>query len=70
MSITSFDELNKILNSKIERCDTNMRKSIVAEESSRPICRYLATGCTFVDMKYSYRCGSTTIGRIFVKKFG
>nr|CAH7764819.1 unnamed protein product [Callosobruchus chinensis] len=38
MSITSFDELNKILNSKIERCDTNMRKSIVAEESSRPIC--------------------------------
>lgn len=26
--------------------------------------RYLATGCSFVDMEYSYRCGSTTIGKI------
>lgn len=26
--------------------------------------RYLATGCTFIDLEYSYRCGSTTIGRI------
>lgn len=32
MSISSFNELLEILDSKIKRCDTNMRKSIPAEE--------------------------------------
>ncbi|XP_050357371.1 uncharacterized protein LOC126778069 [Nymphalis io] len=64
MSIASFDELTSILKLSISRQDTVMRKSIPAEQRLAMTLRFLATGCSFEDLQYAYRCGISTISNI------
>ncbi|KAF0715920.1 protein ALP1-like [Aphis craccivora] len=58
MSTTSFDELHLKLNDSIQRQDTFMRECI------QPVQMYLASGCSFVDLHYTFLLGVSTISKI------
>ncbi|KAJ8877180.1 hypothetical protein PR048_021633 [Dryococelus australis] len=63
----SFKQLLAFLKIHIERADTNMRKSIPAEERLAITLRYLATGCSFTDLHYIFRCGIYTARQIVIE---
>ncbi|CAL4066116.1 unnamed protein product, partial [Meganyctiphanes norvegica] len=66
MSHNSFKELLELLEPHIKKKDTNMRRSIAPEERLAITLRYLATGCSFRDLHYSFRIGhNTAYGIVF-----
>jgi len=58
MNSSSFDVLLKKVEPKIKKQDTHMRKSITAEERLSATLRFLATGRSYEDLKFS--CGIST----------
>nr|CAH7761158.1 unnamed protein product [Callosobruchus chinensis] len=64
ISIESFDELLELCRNDLSKQDTILRKSICPEEKLFVTLRYLASGCTFMELHYNYRLGYTTIGTI------
>nr|XP_022911162.1 protein ANTAGONIST OF LIKE HETEROCHROMATIN PROTEIN 1-like [Onthophagus taurus] len=64
MSIASFHELNHKLKDVLQRQDTVMRDCIEPMQMLAVAIRYLASGCTFTDLHYTYRLGLTTISNI------
>ncbi|XP_060810720.1 uncharacterized protein LOC132904419 [Amyelois transitella] len=67
MSMTTFDDLLKRVNEDLKKHDTNMRKSITPEEKLAICLRYLASGCSYMDLHYAYRVGVSTINSIIVE---
>nr|CAI5869487.1 unnamed protein product [Callosobruchus analis] len=64
MSIASFHELNHKLKGVLQRQDTTMRDCIEPKQMLAVAIRYLARGCTFTDLHYTYRLGLATISNI------
>ncbi|CAH1995737.1 unnamed protein product [Acanthoscelides obtectus] len=64
MSVSSFDELLQRVQTQLQRQDTNMRNCIQPEQMLAVTLRYLASGCSFTDLYYSYRLGISTISKI------
>ncbi|XP_045480933.1 putative nuclease HARBI1 [Harmonia axyridis] len=60
----TFHKLLELLRPKLTRQNTNMRESISPEERLIATLRYLATGCTFEDWKFSTRISPQCLGRI------
>ncbi|CAH2003063.1 unnamed protein product [Acanthoscelides obtectus] len=63
-SVSSFDELLQRVQTQLQRQDTNMRNCIQPEQMLAVTLRYLASGCSFTDLYYSYRLGISTISKI------
>ncbi|CAL4121766.1 unnamed protein product, partial [Meganyctiphanes norvegica] len=66
MSQDTFDQLLSLLKIHIQKKDTHLRKSIPAEERLAITLRYLATGHSFVDLQYIFRCGASTARKIVI----
>ncbi|XP_063623699.1 uncharacterized protein LOC134805527 [Cydia splendana] len=64
MSMSSFDHLLKLLEKDLKKQDTNWRKSICPEEKLAIFLRYVASGCSFKDLHYTYRVGVSTVSNI------
>ncbi|CAH1987015.1 unnamed protein product [Acanthoscelides obtectus] len=64
MSVSSFDELLQRVQTQLQRQDTNMRNCIQPEQMLAVTLKYLASGCSFKDLYYSYRLGISTISKI------
>ncbi|XP_072400625.1 uncharacterized protein [Diabrotica undecimpunctata] len=64
MSVRSFDELHKKLKSVLQRQNTQFRNCIQPVEMLAICLIYLASGCTFTDLHYSYRVGISTAKNI------
>ncbi|CAI6368596.1 unnamed protein product [Macrosiphum euphorbiae] len=64
MSTTSFDELHLKLKDCIQRQDTFMRECIQPVQMLAITLRYLASGCSFVDLHYTFLLGVSTISKI------
>ncbi|CAH1998873.1 unnamed protein product [Acanthoscelides obtectus] len=64
MSVLSFDELHQRLKTSLQKKDTFMRECIQPIKMLAVTIRYLASGCTFTDLHYSYRLGISTISNI------
>nr|CAH7765523.1 unnamed protein product [Callosobruchus chinensis] len=64
MSQETFDELFRLIEPHIEKKDTNMRRCIPAEERLIITLKYLATGCLFKDLHYTFQCGTSTAQEI------
>nr|CAI5824185.1 unnamed protein product [Callosobruchus analis] len=62
MSIASFHELNHKLKGVLQRQDTTMKEHLYLKQFFH--FRYLASGCTFTDLHYTYRLGLATISNI------
>nr|CAH7725202.1 unnamed protein product [Callosobruchus chinensis] len=63
MSQETFDELFRLIEPHIEKKDTNMR-CIPTLSVIFIICRYLATGCSFKDLHYTFQCETSTAQEI------
>ena len=61
MSITSFNELVKLIEPAIVKEDTHLRLSIPVEERLSNSIRYLATGASFNTLCFDYLMGASTI---------
>ncbi|XP_065167386.1 LOW QUALITY PROTEIN: uncharacterized protein [Atheta coriaria] len=62
MTITSFNELVKLIGPTIAKEDTNLRLSIPVEERLSVTIRYLATGASFNTLSFDYYLmGASTI---------
>nr|XP_034194211.1 uncharacterized protein LOC117610681 [Osmia lignaria] len=61
MSITSFNELVKLIGPAIVKEDTHLRLSIPVEERLSITIRYLATGASFNTLSFDYLMGASTI---------
>ncbi|XP_031759139.1 harbinger transposase derived 1-like isoform X1 [Xenopus tropicalis] len=64
MSISTFDELLKLVHPHLHRMDTNMRQAISPAERLVVTLRFLATGSTFAALHYQFLIGRATIGMI------
>ncbi|XP_039299113.1 protein ALP1-like isoform X1 [Nilaparvata lugens] len=64
MSTKSFDELHMKLKDCLQRQNTFMRECIQPIEMLAVTLRYLASGCTFSDLHYTYLLGILTISKI------
>ncbi|CAH1972837.1 unnamed protein product [Acanthoscelides obtectus] len=64
MSIQSFEKLHNILENKLIKKDTTMRRSISSKERLSMTLRYLATGCSLTELHYNYRVGISTASEI------
>ncbi|XP_053609528.1 uncharacterized protein LOC128682057 [Plodia interpunctella] len=67
MSVKSYEELLTKLYLNIRGQDTRFRISISPEEKLIITIRYLATGCTFAELHYTFRIGASTIAE-FVRE--
>ncbi|XP_029347694.1 protein ALP1-like [Acyrthosiphon pisum] len=52
------------LGTRLLGIDTNMRKSITPAEKLAVTLRYLGTGCTFIDLHYTFKLGASTVENI------
>ena len=64
MDETLFKRLLGIVTPRIERQNTVMRESVSAEERLIVTLRYLATGNTYEDLKFSTAISPQSLGRI------
>jgi hypothetical protein len=64
MDITSFKVLLDLVKSKIVKTDTVMRKSISPEERLSATLRFLATGRSYEDLKFSTGISPASLGVI------
>ncbi|KAG8224494.1 hypothetical protein J437_LFUL003217 [Ladona fulva] len=64
MSISTFDELHGRLKDSLQRHNTFFRECIQPTQMLVVAIRYLASGCTFTDLHYSYRLGISIISKI------
>jgi hypothetical protein len=62
LDATSFDELLKIITSQTEKRNTTMRDAIPPSQRLSVILRYIATGNTFEDLKFSSAVSLQSIG--------
>ncbi|KAG5866825.1 hypothetical protein JTB14_016555 [Gonioctena quinquepunctata] len=65
MSTSHFDELLGLISPYIVKQDTVMRNAIPAEERLSATLRYLATGRSYADLKFSTGIAAQTLGYIF-----
>ncbi|CAH1995541.1 unnamed protein product [Acanthoscelides obtectus] len=61
MSVQSFDNLLEKIRNSIKGIDTRMRACISPEEKLVITLRYLATGCSMMELSHNYRIGHTTV---------
>ncbi|CAI6344722.1 unnamed protein product [Macrosiphum euphorbiae] len=64
MSYASFGVLHGQLRDKLQRENTQFRNCIQPVEMLSITLRYLASGCTFTDLHFSYRIGISTASKI------
>ena len=64
MSKECFDHLLSLVRGTITKKETNMRRSISAEERLIIILRYLDAGMSQQTLSYNFRVGRTTISNI------
>lgn len=67
MSDVIYNQLLNMLRPFITKMDTNMRDSIPANERLAVTLRYLATGRSFEDLKFSSIISPTTISMIVIE---
>lgn len=67
MSDVIYNQLLNMLRPFITKMDTNMRGSIPANERLAVILRYLVTGRSFEDSKFSSIISPTTINMIVIE---
>jgi len=67
MSDVIYNKLLNMLRPFITKMDTNMRDSIPANERLAVTLRYLATGRSFEDLKFSSIISPTTISIIVIE---
>nr|CAI5819425.1 unnamed protein product [Callosobruchus analis] len=65
MSITFFDELHGRIKDSNQRKNTKMRNCIQSVQML--VITYLASGCMFTDLHYSYRLGFSTVREIVIE---
>ncbi|PNF14965.1 hypothetical protein B7P43_G01566 [Cryptotermes secundus] len=64
MKVSTFDELLSHVQDHLKKSDSNMRAAIKPEEMLAMTIRYLASGCSFTDLHYSYRVGRSTASQV------
>ncbi|KAL4084157.1 hypothetical protein QTP88_027990 [Uroleucon formosanum] len=64
MDETTFQSLLEMIRPKITKQDTNMRPSVTAEERLIVTLRYLATGNSYEDLKFTSAISPQLIGKI------
>lgn len=67
MNVHIYNKLLSMVEPLITKMDTNMRESISPNERLALTLRYLATGRTFEDLKYSAVIAPTTISKIVME---
>jgi hypothetical protein len=67
LDATSFDELLKMITSRIEKKDTTMRDAIPPSQRLSITLRYLATGNTFEDLKFTSAVSPQSTGIIVME---
>lgn len=63
----SFDELLRLVEPRIKKVDTTMRDAISVSERLSITLRYLASGNSFEDLKFTSAISAQAIGRIVVE---
>ncbi|XP_049293627.1 putative nuclease HARBI1 isoform X3 [Anopheles funestus] len=66
MNNEDFEHLLHLVEPKIRKTDTNMRKAITSQERLLITLRYLATGDCFASLQYLFRVSVRSISRIIV----
>ncbi|XKL61526.1 hypothetical protein PGB90_008583 [Kerria lacca] len=69
MTSVSFDYVLNLIRDKINKCDTNYRRSTSAEEHLLITLRFLAMGERFQSLHYYFRLEATTIGKIVTETY-
>lgn len=64
MDEETYNELLKIVTPRIEKMDTRMRQAITAHERLSATLRFLATGRTYEDLKFSCVISAQALGEI------
>lgn len=64
MDITSFENLLDMVRPTIEKQDTRLRESVSARERLTATLRYLATGRTYADMKFTCAISPQLLGQV------
>nr|CAD7410273.1 unnamed protein product [Timema cristinae] len=64
MSVSSFDEFNGSLKPNLQSQNTKMSNCTQSVEMLTIAIRYVASGCSFTDLHYSYRVGISTASKI------
>nr|CAH7734524.1 unnamed protein product [Callosobruchus chinensis] len=66
MSLDTFQYIYNNIETKIARCNYNNYHTnpILAEENLVVTLRYLASGCSFKALAFSFRMGASTVGKI------
>ena len=64
MSKERFDHLFHLIDPKIEKKNTRLRKCVCVRERLFITSRYLSTGCSQQTLSFAFRLGRTTIFRI------
>ncbi|KAL4718246.1 hypothetical protein ACJJTC_018245 [Scirpophaga incertulas] len=64
MDMEAFETLLQLIEPVIERKNTQMRQSVSARERLTATLRYLATGRTYVDMKFSCAISPQLLGKL------
>jgi hypothetical protein len=67
LDATSFDELLKIITPRIEKRNTTMRDAIPPSQRLSIALRYVATGNTFEDLKFTSAISPQSIGIIVME---
>lgn len=67
MSEDSYNRLLGMVRNYLERQDTVMRKSLTVHERLALTLRYLATGRSFEDLKFSALMSAAAISKVFRK---
>ena len=64
MNQTTYFELLALVTRLIQRSDTVMRKAITPHEILTATLRYIATGCTYEDLKFPTAVFPQSLGKI------
>ncbi|PIO23178.1 hypothetical protein AB205_0203050, partial [Aquarana catesbeiana] len=64
MSVNSFDELLRLLGTRLENQNTTFRNSVEPAERLLVTLRYLATGNSFASLHYEFKLGKSTVSTI------
>jgi len=63
---STFDELLELIMPLVQREVTNMRESVSPKQRLFATLRFLATGLTFVNLKFETAIAAQTFGRIVI----
>lgn len=67
MNHDKYIKLSEMVQPYLKRQDTNMREALTVEEKLAVTLRYLATGRSFEDLKFSALMGSRTISNVVME---